>query len=204
VFWGCFEQAGSTLTLFAKRHTRREIFGISFGATVFQSLNSLFVVILAPAFAWLWIRLAKRDREPTTISKFALGMFGVGLGFLVLVPAARGVLGGSLAGPGWLVTLYLVHTCGELCLSPVGLSAMTKLAPSRIVGLIMGVWFLAASVGNYLAGRAVGLTQTMSMDGFFLLMTAFPVVIGVLLLVLAKPVQRMLTREDAPVLATGH
>jgi POT family proton-dependent oligopeptide transporter len=206
VFWGCFEQAGSTLTLFAKRHTRREVFGISFGATVFQSLNSIFVVILAPAFAWLWIRLAKRDREPTTISKFALGMFGVGLGFLVLVPAARSVLGGSLAGPGWLATLYLVHTCGELCLSPVGLSAMTKLAPSRIVGLIMGVWFLAASVGNYLAGRAVGLTQTMSMDGFFLLMTGFPVVIGVLLLILAKPVQRMLSSEDekAPSLATGH
>jgi POT family proton-dependent oligopeptide transporter len=204
VFWGCFEQAGSTLTLFAKRHTRREVFGVSFGATVFQSLNSFFVVLLAPVFAWLWIRLSRRDAEPSTVAKFALGMFGVGAGFLVLVPAARLVLGGTQAGPGWLVTLYLVHTCGELCLSPVGLSAMTKLAPARIVGLIMGVWFLAASVGNYLAGRAVGLTQRMSMDGFFLLMTAFPVAIGVLLLLLAKPVQRMLSRPDAPAAAPTH
>lgn len=204
VFWGCFEQAGSTLTLFAKRHTRREIFGIPFGATAFQSLNAIFVVILAPVFAALWIRLAKRGKEPSTLTKFALGMFGVGLGFLVLVPAARVVLGGSLAGPGWLVTLYLVHTCGELCLSPVGLSAMTKLAPVRIVGLIMGVWFLAASAGNYLAGRAVGLTQTMSMESFFLLMTAFPAVIGVLLLILAKPVERMLSRSDAPAVSPGH
>ncbi|MFT3768959.1 MAG: peptide MFS transporter [Minicystis sp.] len=204
VFWGCFEQAGSTLTLFAKRHTNRVVFGQPFGATVYQSLNSFFVVLLAPVFAWLWVALARRNREPSTIVKFALGMFGVGLGFLILVPAARIVLGGSLAGPGWLVTLYLVHTCGELCLSPVGLSAMTKLAPSRIVGLIMGVWFLAASLGNYLAGRAVGVTQKMSMDGFFLLMTAFPVVIGVALLILAKPVQRMLGRSDAPAAAPHH
>jgi POT family proton-dependent oligopeptide transporter len=203
VFWGCFEQAGSTLTLFASRHTRREVLGQAFGATAYQSLNALFVVLLAPLFAWLWIRLARRGREPVTMAKFALGMFGVGLGFLILVPAARIVMGGGLAGPGWLVVLYLVHTCGELCLSPVGLSAMTKLAPPRIVGLIMGVWFLAASVGNYLAGRSVGLTQRMSMDGYFLLMTAFPVVIGVILLVLARPVQRMLGRSEGPEVA-GH
>ncbi|APR80112.1 Di-/tripeptide transporter [Minicystis rosea] len=204
VFWGCFEQAGSTLTLFAKRHTNRTVFGHPFGATVYQSLNSLFVVLLAPLFAWLWIALARRNREPSTTVKFALGMFGVGLGFLILVPAARIVLGGSLAGPGWLVALYLVHTCGELCLSPVGLSAMTKLAPTRIVGLIMGVWFLAASLGNYLAGRAVGVTQMMSMDGFFLLMTAFPVTIGVILLLLAKPVKRMLGGLDASPATPGH
>jgi len=198
VFWGCFEQAGSTLTLFAKRHTNRVIFGQPFGTTVFQSLNSIFVVVLAPVFAWLWVRLAKLNKEPYTITKFALGMFGVGLGFLILVPAAKIVLGGTLAGPSWLLTLYLVHTCGELCLSPVGLSAMAKLAPQRIVGLIMGVWFLAASVGNYLAGRAVGLNQSMSMDNYFLLMTLFPIGIGVILLLLARPVQRMLARSDAP------
>src|SRR5262249_33120159 len=99
VFWGCFEQAGSTLTLFAKRHTNRVIFGQPFGTTVYQSLNSLFVVVLAPVFAWLWVRLAKLNREPYTITKFALGMFGVGLGFLILIPAAKIVLGGSLVGP---------------------------------------------------------------------------------------------------------
>jgi POT family proton-dependent oligopeptide transporter len=195
VFWACFEQAGSTLTLFAKRHTELELLGISFGATTFQSLNSLFVVTLAPLFAGLWIYLAKQDREPVTLVKFGLGMFGVGLGFLVLVPAAKIVMGGDKASPLWLASLYLIHTCGELCLSPVGLSSMTRLAPARIGGLIMGVWFLAASVGNYMAGRAVSLTQDMRMDNFFLLMTAFPAAIGVLLFVLAKPVQRMLAKN---------
>jgi POT family proton-dependent oligopeptide transporter len=124
-------------------------------------------------------------------------MVGVGLGFLILVPAAKIVLNGGLAGPHWLVMLYLVHTMGELCLSPVGLSAMSGLAPRRLVGLIMGVWFLAASVGNYLAGRAVALTKEMQMDSFFLLMAAFPIALGILLFLLAKPVKRMLAKNDA-------
>jgi POT family proton-dependent oligopeptide transporter len=192
VFWGCFEQAGSTLTLFAKRHTDRHFFGVAFGATTFQSLNSLFVVTLAPVFAALWIALTKKNREPVTLVKFGLGMIGVGAGFLILVPAAKIVMGGALASPLWLTSLYLVHTCGELCLSPVGLSSMSKLAPARIGGLIMGVWFLAASLGNYMAGRAVSLTASMKMDNFFLLMTAFPVAVGLILFALARPVQKML------------
>jgi proton-dependent oligopeptide transporter, POT family len=203
IFWGCFEQAGSTLTLFAKRNTQLSIFGWSFGATTFQSLNSIFVVTLAPLFAALWVYLAKRNREPVTLVKFGLGMVGVGLGFLVLVPAARMVMGGNLAGPGWLTVLYLVHTCGELCLSPVGLSSMSKLAPARLGGLIMGVWFLAASLGNYMAGRAISLTKDMTMDSFFLLMFAFPVVFGLILFALAKPVQRMLAQNDEP-RVSGH
>jgi proton-dependent oligopeptide transporter, POT family len=196
VFWGCFEQAGSTLTLFADRHTDNTVFGFEFGATAYQALNAIFVVTLAPLFAMLWIKLAKMRKEPPTIAKFGLGMVGVGLGFLIMIPAANLVLGGSKVGPHWLVMLYLVHTCGELCLSPVGLSAMTKLAPARIVGMIMGVWFLAASVGNLMAGLAVGLTETMRMDNFFLLMTLIPLFIGVVLFLLAKPVQRMLARSD--------
>ena len=190
VFWGCFEQAGSTLTLFADRHTDRRIFGRSFGATAYQSLNSLFVVLLAPLFAGLWARLAKAGREPSTVAKFGWAMVCVGLGFLVLVPASGAVQRGGLAGPQSLVLLYLLHTCGELCLSPVGLSAMTRLAPGRTVGLIMGIWFLATSLGNYMAGRAVGLTETLSMRGYFLLMTVFPVSIGVILLLLARPIHR--------------
>jgi POT family proton-dependent oligopeptide transporter len=192
VFWGCFEQAGSTLTLFAERHTNRNVLGWEFGSTAYQSLNSIFVVTLAPLFAILWIKLAKAGKEPATITKFGLGMVGVGLGFAVMIPAVLIVLGGGLAAPHWLVMLYLIHTCGELCLSPVGLSAMTRLAPTRIVGLIMGVWFLAASMGNYMAGRAVALTKEMSMDHFFILMTLVPVAIGLILFVLAKPVLRML------------
>ncbi len=201
VFWGCFEQAGSTLTLFAARHTDRRIFGWSFGATAYQALNSLFVVLLAPVFAALWARLAKTGREPSTVSKFGLAMLCVGLGFLVLVPASSAVQRGGLAGPQWLTLLYLLHTAGELCLSPVGLSAMTRLAPGRTVGLIMGTWFLATSLGNYMAGRAVGLTQSMSMRGFFLLMTIVPVILGVILLLLARPIRRMLA---VPVPAVEH
>ncbi len=203
VFWGCFEQAGSTLTLFAERNTERVFLGITIPSTAYQSLNAIFVVALAPLFAWLWIKLARVNKEPVTLVKFGLGMVGVGLGFLVLVPAARFVLGGELVGAQWLITLYLIHTCGELCLSPVGLSAMTKLAPTRLVGLIMGVWFLAASMGNYMAGRAVQLTSTMRMDLFFLLMMAIPVTLGIVLFLLARPVERMLHRSQNEVQG-GH
>ncbi len=195
VFWGCFEQAGSTLTLFAARHTDRRIFGWSFGATAYQSLNSLFVVLLAPLFAGLWVRLGKAGWEPSTVAKFGLAMLCASLGFLVLIPASLMVQRGELAGPQWLALLYLINTCGELCLSPVGLSAMVRLAPGRTVGLIMGVWFLATSLGNYTAGRAVGLTQSMSLDRFFLLMALVPASIGVVLLLLAGPIRRMLAEH---------
>ncbi len=204
IFWGCYEQAGSTLTLFADRYTNRVIFGMPFGATAYQSLNAIFVVILGPIFAWVWIKLARMNKEPATLVKFGLGMVGVGLGFLVLVPAARIVLGGNLAGPYWLVALYLVHTAGELCLSPVGLSSMTKLAPARAVGLIMGVWFLAASMGNLMAGQAVKLTKEMPMESYFLLMTAIPIAFGVVLFILAKPVQRMLASSSDGTQSPGH
>jgi len=205
LFWGCFEQAGSTLTLFAARHTDRRIFGHPFGATAYQSLNSLFVVLLAPMFAALWARLATARREPSTPAKFGLAMLCVGLGFLVLLPASGTVQQGGLAGPQWLAFLYLLHTAGELCLSPVGLSAMTRLAPRRTLGLIMGTWFLATSLGNYMAGRAVGLTQSMSMDRFFLLMAALPVSIGVLLLLLVGPIRRMLAEgDDSPMMTEAR
>jgi len=110
VFWGCFEQAGSTLTLFADRYTDRRVFGLSFGATAYQSLNSLFVVLLAPLFAGLWVRLGKAGREPSTVGKFGLAMFCVGLGFLVLIPVSGPAPGEQLAGPQWLALLYLLHT----------------------------------------------------------------------------------------------
>jgi len=195
VFWGCFEQAGSTLTLFAARHTDRRIFGRSFGATAYMSLNSLFVVLLAPLFAGLWVRLGRAGREPSTVAKFGLAMLCAGLGFFVMIPASLTVQRGGLAGAHWLALLYLINTCGELCLSPVGLSAMTRLAPGRTVGLIMGVWFLATSLGNYMAGRAVGLTQSLSLDRYFLLMAVLPASVGVLLLLTASPIRRMLAES---------
>lgn len=150
VFWSVFEQAGSTLNLFADRNTRSTVLGHSFPPTWFQSLNALFIVFLAPLFAWLWVRLGKHD--PSSPAKFTIGLVFVALGFAILIYAAQLAEQGVKVSPLWLTATYLLHTIGELCLSPVGLSAMTKLAPARIAGLTMGVWFLAASVGNYLGG----------------------------------------------------
>jgi proton-dependent oligopeptide transporter, POT family len=194
VFWASFEQAGSVLTLFAANHTNREILGWSFGVTVYQSLNSIFIIALAPLYAWMWVALARRQREPVTPLKFALGMFFVGVGYLVMVPAAKTVLGGGLAGPYWLVGLYFMHTVGELFLSPVGLSAMSKLAPARWGGLVLGIWFLASSIGNYLAGRAVGLSESMPLDDYFLLVAAIPIFLSIVLALLARPIHGLLRK----------
>jgi POT family proton-dependent oligopeptide transporter len=149
VFWMVFEQAGSTISLFCDRLTRNRAFGRPFPSAWFQSLNSLFVIALAPAFAWLWVRLGRR--QPSSPAKFALGLGFLGLSFLLLVPAARLTAAGPVS-PLWIVGLFFLQSVGELCLSPVGLSTMTKLAPVRFVGLVMGVWFLADALGNKLAG----------------------------------------------------
>ncbi len=203
IFWACFEQAGSVLTLFAKEHTDRNFFGWQFGSTLYQQFNSVFVVMLAPVFAWLWVTLAKKGVEPVTPLKFALGMFFVGVGYLVMLPAAKMAVTGVKSGPYWLVGLYLVHTIGELCLSPVGLSAMSKLAPARWGGLVLGIWFLAASMGNYLAGRAVGLSVSMRLDSYFLLVAAIPIGLAVLLALLAKPIHGLL-RQGSDAASSSH
>jgi POT family proton-dependent oligopeptide transporter len=154
IFWGVFEQAGSTLTLFADRDTDNRIafLGIDwpFDSSLWQSANSAFVVILAPFFSWLWIALGKHN--PSYPTKFGIGLLFAGLGFLWLIGGASASADGTKVGIQWLTVVYLLHTIGELCLSPVGLSSMTKLAPARVVGMMMGVWFLAASVGNFLGG----------------------------------------------------
>ena len=188
LFSSVFEQAGSTLNLFADRNTSNTVFGVSFPSSWFQSANPLFVITFAPLFAWLWIRLGKRGQEPGSAAKFAVGLLLVGLGFAVLVvPASRA----GLASPGWLILTYLLHTWGELSLSPVGLSAMTKLAPVRIGGLVMGVWFLGTSVGNYVGGRIAGLYGSMSLPSLLGTVAAFAIAAGVLLLLMARPLDRM-------------
>jgi proton-dependent oligopeptide transporter, POT family len=190
LFWSVFEQAGSTLNLFADRSTKLEIFGWSFQSAYFQSLNSLFIIMLAPVFAFLWIRL--RSKEPSTPVKFSLGLIGVGAGFAILVPAATLAASGSMVSPFWLIATYLTHTCAELCLSPVGLSAMTKLAPARIVSLMMGVWFLGASAGNYIGGRVGGLYESLPLTSIFGVVGAFGIAAGVLLLLFSGPIKRMM------------
>ena len=151
IFWALFEQAGSSLNILTDRGVNRVIFGWEVPASMFQSLNAGFIFTIAPLFAMLWIGLAKRNMEPSTPIKFSIGIILVGLGFLALVYGMRSSEG-LQTGVFWIILIYLLHTLGELCLSPVGLSSVTKLSPQRIVGFMMGMWFFASAAGNYVAG----------------------------------------------------
>jgi POT family proton-dependent oligopeptide transporter len=191
LFWSVFEQAGSTLNLFADRSTDTTLFGYPFPSTWFQSLNSLFLIILAPVFAWIWQSMAKRGTEPSSSAKFALGLIFAGLGFAILIGPARMSEQGVLASPMWLTMTYLLHTIGELALSPVGLSAMTVLAPPRIAGLVMGVWFLATSVGNFIGGRVASFYESFALPTLFGAIAMFAIAAGVILVALVRPINRM-------------
>jgi POT family proton-dependent oligopeptide transporter len=153
VFWAIFEQAGSSMTLFADRLTRNEVLGMQFPSSWWQSVNSGWVIVLAPIFAWVWIKLG--TKQPSSPAKFALGLLFVALSFVWMIPAAKLTAEGRIS-PMWLLGLYFLQTTGEMCLSPVGLSTMTKLAPQRLLGMVMGIWFLAAALGNKLAGLLAG------------------------------------------------
>lgn len=192
VFWSAFEQAGSTLNLFAERSTDTRFLGNSFPASWFQSANAFFIIALAPVAAWIWVRLGRRD--PSSPAKFALGLFFLAAGFGVMIVAAQLARGGVAVGPSWLMMTYLLHTIGELCLSPVGLSAMTKLAPARVTGLMMGVWFLATSVGNWIGGQIATFYEALSLPSLFGAITAFVGLAGVAMALLVVPIRRMMAR----------
>ena len=168
IFWAIFEQAGSTISLFGDQLTRTEIFGWKFPSAWFQSVNSFFVMTLAPVFAWIWVKMG--DRQPSSPAKFTLALVFLGLSFVLMVPAAKLTVDGKVS-PLWIVGLFFLQTIGELMLSPVGLSTMTKLAPAKLIGLVMGIWFLAAALGNKLAGVLAGeftSTDGNALAGFFL------------------------------------
>jgi POT family proton-dependent oligopeptide transporter len=189
-FWSAFEQAGSTLNLFAERNTNMHqwdfpLWGL-FRASYFQAFNSVFIIALAPVFAWLWVRLARS--EPSSTAKFSWGLVFVGLGFAILIPVANT----TNASPWWLTLTYLLHTVGELCLSPVGMSAMTKLAPARIGGLMMGTWFLSISVGDFIGGRLASVYETFPLPLLFGIVAGFCIVLGALLVFLIKPMRRLM------------
>jgi POT family proton-dependent oligopeptide transporter len=190
LFWSIFEQAGSTLNLFADRSTDDHLFGFAFPSSWFQSLNSGFIYVLGPLLAWLWIKLG--DRDPSLVTKFAIGLLCAGGGFLVMVFAARAAGDAGRVSPLWLAGVYLIHTVGELCLSPVGLSAITKLAPARIAGLTMGVWFLSISVGNFFAGRMASFYESMPLDKLVGYAGGTGIAVGVLLLLISRPVTRLM------------
>jgi POT family proton-dependent oligopeptide transporter len=190
VFWMAYEQAGSTLNLFAERSANNSFLGHGFPASWYQSLPPLFIILFAPVFAAVWLRLGHRN--PSSPAKFAIGLFLLGLGFAVMIGAASAAVAGAKVSPLWLFLSYLLQTLGELCLSPVGLSAMSKLAPARVAGLVMGVWFLASAVGNYLAGMAASVYETMPLPTLFTLVTLTAFGTGVVLALLVKPIRRML------------
>lgn len=191
IFWAIFEQAGSTIALFADQLTRTEILGFAFPSAWFQSVNSIFVISIAPLFAWLWVRLG--PRQPSSPAKFTIALFILAGSFLLMVPAAQLTAAGKVS-PLWIVGLFLVQTLAELCLSPVGLSVMTKLAPPRLTGLVMGMWFLAASLGNKLAGVFAGEFKPDAgfLSAFFLKQALFVGVAAVAMLALVPWMRRLM------------
>jgi POT family proton-dependent oligopeptide transporter len=204
IFWSAFEQAPTSLNLFAADFTERTVGGFEVPATWFQSINSLFIILLAPVFAALWTKLGSRGKDLSSPAKFALGLFLAGLGFLLMIPAANLVVSGGGAvkvAAWWLVGSYFFQTLGELCLSPVGLSSMTKLSPRRFVGQMMGIWFLASAVGNLIGGLVGHYVDPANLGQMPVLFTgttiALMVSAGVLAL-LAIPIRKMLKRVDQP------
>jgi proton-dependent oligopeptide transporter, POT family len=197
LFFSGYEQAGSSMNLFAERYTDRVVgwFHFVIPAGWFQSLNSMFIFIFAPFFAWAWVALARRNLNPSAPAKFAIGVMLMGSGFLVMAAAASLVARGSKVLPYWLIMTYLLHTFGELCLSPVGLSYYTKLSPKRFVGQMMGMWFLAMSLGNLLAGLIAGrfdAKNVTAMPREYMYIVYFSVGLGAILLALSRPVKKLM------------
>ena len=199
MFWSGFEQAGSSLNLFADRYTQLEFGWLSIPSTWLQSVNSFFIILFAPVFAWLWVALAARNLNPSSPAKFGMGLVLLALGFLVMVAAAAIVADGDKVMPTWLITTYLLHTLGELALSPVGLSVTTKLAPHRYVGQMMGMWFLASALGNLIAGQIAGEFDSENVAAFpdqYLQIAMTVGGAGLIMLFLTKPIKNLMRGVD--------
>jgi len=198
-FFGIFEQASTTLSVFAEKLTSRQLLGVTVEASYYQSVNSFFIVmLLGPLFAWMWIRLARRNKEPSSVMKFAIGMVLVALSFVVMLPTLPAVMHGGTASGGYLIALYFFSTCSELCISPVGLSSMSKLAPQRLAGMVMGTWFLGAANGNYLAGRAAGFSEQRGYSFLFYFLIISALVVAAALFFVAPMIRRMMDSEAPP------
>jgi POT family proton-dependent oligopeptide transporter len=199
LFWAGFEQAGSSFNIFADQYTERQLaffaHHFSITTTSFQSVGPIFVITLSPVMAAVWLTLGRRNLNPSIPLKFGLGLVLLGLGFLVLAGAAIFVARGQKVLPTWLIMTYLLHTFGELCVSPVGLSSVTKLAPKRFVGQMMGAWFLATSLGNLIAGRIAGEfdpNAIAQMPGRFLQMVILPVGVAIVIIALSRPIKKLM------------
>ncbi|WP_456428805.1 peptide MFS transporter [Rhodocaloribacter sp.] len=192
VFWSGFEQAGSSLNLFAKELTDRVLFGWEAPASFLQSINPVFIILLAPVFGSLWVWLARRNANPSIPVKFALGLLGLAAGFFVISWGAAQATPENPVSPAWLIVTYFLHTCGELCLSPIGLSSITKLAPHGRVGQMMGVWFIAAALGNLFAGLMAGQLEALPPDALFWNVALFVGAAGIVALLFAPPVRKLM------------
>ncbi len=196
IFWAGFEQAASSLNLFADQRTDRVIFGLTAPTSWLQSINPLFIITMAPVFAWLWVWLGTRD--PSIPVKFGLGLVLLGMGFFVIAWAATYTTPGMAespsmgVSPAWLIATYFLHTCGELCLSPVGLSSITKLSPPKYVGQMMGTWFMGAALGNLIAGLVAGYFDTLPLPGLFAWVAITVVVAGLFFFLFSRPISRLI------------
>lgn len=192
IFWSGFEQAGSSLNIFADQRTNRVIGGWEAPASWLQSVNPIFIILLAPIFGWLWTWLAARKANPSIPLKFALGLLGLSAGFFVISWGAANAEAGNLASPAWLIVTYFLHTCGELCLSPVGLSSITKLAPKGRTGQMMGIWFVGAALGNLFAGLLSGRLGQLSSDALFGQVAMFIGLAGIIALLVSPLVRKLM------------
>jgi POT family proton-dependent oligopeptide transporter len=180
-FWAAYEQAGSSLNLFAERYTRLSVFGFEFPAGWYQWVNPAFIILVAPVFSYLWIKLGRAGKEPSTPAKMSYGLFLNSAAYVLMIVAMIGLASGQRVGPWWLVGLYFLQTCGELCLSPVGLSMVTRIAPVRYGAMLMGVWFLANAWANKLAGVGAGQLEKLGPSRLFQLQAVVLAVVGVIL-----------------------
>ncbi len=207
-FFAVFEQASTTLSLYAERIVEREWFGVYLPATFYQFPNAIFIVILASPFAAMWLKLAKAGREPSPVMKFAIGMVFVALSFVIMLPTVYDATTGTwiyflqnpmpdasnLVNPTYLVLLYFLSTIAELFISPVGLSSMSKLAPTRLAGMVMGTWFLATAIGNYIAGRAASLSEANGYGFLFKTLIVSALIVSAALFAVAPRIKRMMAK----------
>ena len=201
-FWSAFEQAGASLTFFADRQTQRDLGFAVVPASLFQSLNSIFVILFAPVFAWLWLKMGKR--EPSAPTKMALGLFLLALGYLWIAFGVKDVSPTAKVSMIWLTGMYALHTWGELSLSPIGLSLVNKLAPLKFASLLMAVWFLANAAANNLAGKLSALYpdkgkttsflgyEMNNMYDFFMLFVFMAGIASIILFLLSRQLQKMM------------
>ena len=212
-FWGAFEQAGASLTLFADRQTDRHIFGWEMPTAYFQAVNALAVISLAVPFTLLWGFLHKRNLEPASPTKMAWGLALIAIGYAIIAIPVNGLGSGEKVSMWWLITLYVFHTMGELCLSPIGLSMVSKLAPLRLSSLLMGTWFLGNAAANKFAGTLSGLIppseptadqvwptilgyEITNLYQFFMVFVIMTGIAAGILFVLSRALQKMMATES--------